>query len=246
MATRAERVDEAFELIQGREGLLELLALNEIPLRRAYFTAVTGLASEKVVRSLAKLANAGMLEETDGLLFRIVSPEEGEEVVKRIAPERRRQLHEDSLAWALAEEFGDPRFKLSHLIGAGRLADAAELATELLADETDAFRARSWTTRLRTILDAMLDGDGHDPELLRRAGVTLIERAGKDMKSRELARLNSRLKEKTVSEEDHLFFDTLVEQAKKARADEAAARIEAERAEAEQLAEDAADGSGAN
>lgn len=232
MATRSERVDEALELVAGHEALLELLALNEIPLRRNYFNEVSGIDAPRVVKLLAKLANAAMLEETDGLLFRIVAAEEAEEIRGRIAPERRRQLHEDSLAWAEGKNGLDPRFVVGHLIGAERHDQAARLLIDLLGPETDAFRAKAWLARLKLTLDSMLDAGDQEPALLREVAVLYIQRAGKELKSRELSRLNSRLKELDVSEDDRLLFDALTEQAAQARAAEAAARRATEQAAA--------------
>lgn len=230
MATRSERVDEAFEVIAGSEILLEVLALNEIPLRRSYFQTVTDLEAGRLVKALAKLANASMLEETDGLLFKIVTAEDADEIKGRITPERRRQIHEDSLAWAAIEEAPDPRFMIGHLLGAERFDQAARMAMDLLAGESDVIRARAWSGRLKIALDGMLDAGSFEPQLVRAAGVAFIERAGKDLKSRELARLNSRMKELDVSEDDRLLFDALVEQASQARAGEATARKAAEEA----------------
>ena len=153
MASRAERIDEALLLVAGGEGVLWALALNEIPVRRPYLEAVTGLSERVVVKALARLANAGLLAPTQGLRFELESPEMARDVRDRIPSGERRQIHEESLTYEFPPgEDPGPSFRLVHLIGADRPADAGKLLLEILSHEPPEIAAGRAATLLEELV----------------------------------------------------------------------------------------------
>ncbi|HGY91367.1 MAG TPA: hypothetical protein ENK43_09365 [Planctomycetes bacterium] len=163
MVSRAERIDEALLLVAGGEGVLWALALNEIPVRRTYIEAVTGLSERVVVKALARLANAGLLAPTKGLRFELESPEMARDVRERVPPGERRQIHEESLRYEFppAEDPG-PTFRLVHLMGADRVADAGKLMLEILSHEPPQIEAGRAATLLEELI-RRIDDVGDEP-----------------------------------------------------------------------------------
>ncbi len=163
MASRAERIDEALLLVAGGEGVLWALALNEIPVRRDYLEAVTGLSERVVVKALARLANAGMLAPTKGLRFELESPEMARDVRERAPDGERRQIHEESLRYEFPPgEDPGPTFRLVHLMGADRLADAGALLLEILSQESPEVSDSRAAALLETLIRRLEEG-GDEP-----------------------------------------------------------------------------------
>ena len=174
MSTRAERVKEALEHIEGFEKVAFALAINDVPLRRDYFNAVTGYDPARVVRVLARLANEGVVAETDGLLFQIASPEIGREVLSHLPDGLGRELHQASLDWARDCEDVSDRFLVHHLVGAGDFEGAARRALACRRAEEDLVRGRAWIKPLQLALEGLLQETTCDIPLCIDLGLTLV------------------------------------------------------------------------
>ncbi len=162
MATRAERVKEALDHVHGHEKVAFALAINDRPLRRAYFNQICGYDESVVVKTLAKLANNDLVAETDGLEFQVASKEVAKEIREHLPPELAQELHSATLDWAEGREELDDRFLVDHLIGACEFSLAAEKAMELRRLEDDPFKAKTWLKPMRQALEGLLAAENKD------------------------------------------------------------------------------------
>ena len=191
--SRADIVNEALEEIAEKEDVLFVLSLNEWPVRRRFIVETTGLRDDLVLRALAKLANVELLEQTDGLTFKIARADVAAEVRERIDPQVRRQLHEVCLSYGF--EHGEPAagFELHHLIGAERWDEAArDLLSQARGEVTHQDKPRL-VSLLKKALNGLAGDEADAPAdpLGRELAVTLIEVGIGWTKPRELqTRLN--------------------------------------------------------
>lgn len=174
MATRAERVKEALDQVQGHEKVAYALAVNDQPLRRQYFNEVCNYSEAVVVKTLAKLANGGVVGETDGLLFHVASKEVAKDIIEMLPSELAQEIHDASLAWAEGREDVSDRFVIDHMIGAGEYPMAAEKTLLLRHEEDDAFKAKAWLKPLRGILAGLLNDKKIDCELCLEVGIQIV------------------------------------------------------------------------
>ena len=175
MATRAERVKEALEHVHGHELVAFALALNTKPLRRDYFNSVCGYDEGVVVRVLAKLANDGVVGETDGLEFHIASKEVAKDVLEHIPEGVAASLHQASLEWAEGREDVSNRFLVDHMIGAGKFAQAGDMALDLRRSEEDPIRAKVWLKPMREALAGLLQAENKNIEQCLNLGLNVVK-----------------------------------------------------------------------
>ncbi len=174
MATRAERVKEALDHVHGHENVAFALAINEVPLRRDYFNQICGYDETVVVKTLAKLANDGVVGETDGLEFHIASKEIAKDVLAHIPEGLAPQLHGATLDWAAEQDDVSNRFVVRHLIGAGEYAKAGEMAIGLRRSEEDPIRAKSWLKPMREALAGLLNAEDKNITLCLDLGLSVV------------------------------------------------------------------------
>ncbi|MCA9321983.1 MAG: hypothetical protein KDB53_14675, partial [Planctomycetes bacterium] len=181
MASRAEIIDESMLLCAGAEDILYLLALNAQPRRRAYFSAGTGLSNQVILKVLARLANAGMVDPGEGLDFKIISPEMARDLRARIPDDRRVGLHERALAildegWPESDDPG-PLYRFDHLIGAERWAEASTLLLDLLEAPAEAagLSPMQAVSRLQKALRGLADKSVRDLALEEDITLRLLE-----------------------------------------------------------------------
>ena len=166
MASRAELVDEAVLLVAGAENVLWILAINEVPLRRSHFLALTELSNQVVVKALARLANASMLAATDGLEFSMVTPEMRREVASRIPDAERKALHDASLELEKEQPGFGARYVLGHLLGAERWQEASEHLFALMESGDTGLAPMALVARIERILKG-LEAEGGENLTLR-------------------------------------------------------------------------------
>ncbi len=132
MKSRAEIVEDAIAVSGEDVRVLWALALNDQPLRRAYFEAVSDRTQHQVVKCLARLANAGLLSPTDGLLFAIDNPKVRALLAERVSPDEGQALAISSL------EFGEGRDDLPEMffVEHSLRAQQVEAAAIRLLDQT--------------------------------------------------------------------------------------------------------------
>ncbi|MFT7619799.1 MAG: hypothetical protein ACI97A_003456 [Planctomycetota bacterium] len=174
MATRAERVKEALEQVEGHEKVAYALAINEEPMRRQYFNDVCGFNESIIVKTLAKLANGGIVGDTDGLLFHVASKEIAKDVLELLPSELAQEIHDSSLAWSEGREDVSDRFVISHMIGAGEYAMAAEKVLLARHAEDDAFKIKGWLKHLRQIFTGLMTAKNIDIELCLEVGIQVV------------------------------------------------------------------------
>ncbi|MEE9392996.1 MAG: hypothetical protein V3W41_10865 [Planctomycetota bacterium] len=138
MATRTERVEEALNQFESHQDLIWAMALNEAPVRRSYLEEVAGLDRRTAVRTLAKMANAGILAATEGLEFEIDRKAYVNEFRDRVPAERAVEIHERSLDWAEAQEGIGDEFYLTHQLGARRYEVVADAVADRIRERAAA------------------------------------------------------------------------------------------------------------
>lgn len=243
--SRADIVSEALEEIAEKEDVLHVLALNDWPVRRSFLVEVTGIRDDLVLRALAKLANAELLEPTDGLTFKLARTDVGTEVRERMGPQLVRQLHEVCLSYGWEHGEIAPGFEIHHLLGAERWDDAAELVAARARGEVSHQEKPLLLAQMKRVVRG-LAGEGGDPDapdddVARELAVRAIELGIGWAKTRDLqTRLNRLAAIEDLDGElrarlDAADAELAAEKARRKR--EAAARAEAEAETSEQAME---------
>lgn len=126
MRSRAEIVNEAVELADDDACVLWALSVNAVPMRRTYLEAVVDRTPRQIVKCLARLANAGLLSSTDGLLFAIEDERVRDLVAERIPENVSATLASQSLEFGATCEDMPEMFFVDHALRAGQPIQAAK------------------------------------------------------------------------------------------------------------------------
>lgn len=208
MATLTERADEAIDVVEGDLDLLWALAANDRPVDRDYLIHVTGMERRRLVRTLARLANAGVLAETEGIVFALERDAVRDELLQRAPADRLLTVHELSLDWARTRAADDPRrgtvdasFELAHAVGARRFEETAPALADALRGAVEPIDRRVLELAKRTLL-GLMDHAGENRTAILALGIELLDRGRAVLKPMEIRNLTATLRE--LDSEDRL------------------------------------------
>ncbi len=185
MKSRAEIVDEAIEIAGEDADVLWALAINSMPMRRAYFETISERTPRQVVKCLARLANVGLLAATDGLLFSIDSERVSQLIVERIPEGRGIELASQSLEFGNTCDDLPEMFFVDHALRSDRPTQAAERLVAQLPEHPaeDSPVAREVIDALNRVLKALW-ADHVTDALFLSVGKALIQHGPTSIKPR--------------------------------------------------------------
>lgn len=224
MRSRSDLVDEAVRVAEEQVSVLWALGLNSTDQRRAYFESVTGLSRTQVVGCLARLANVGLLAETDGLQFRIAKGPVRDEILDRMAEQDRISLAEASLNYAEEQESIDGRFLIDHALHAGQPEEAARLLLEEAGAEReeDLFKRISLVHALERTYSVLEKRDDVAEQVEFDLGCALIVQGEGELKQKTWRWVLSRM-------ESHALATDSLKDEWKAASEREKARVKAEK-----------------
>lgn len=206
MRNKQEVLTESFEVIEDTPEILFALALNTQPLRRAYFAAVTGFDDRTVTKMLARLANAGAIAPTDGLLFRLIDDSLYEDIIAKIPPETKKTLHEKSLAFADEKNDMPPAFMIHHALGLGDYARAADILMVEIAKPLQS-HPQETAAAFRECVNGLWAMPERDEKLIAKVGIEMMRRSESLLKPREFKEWVERLRAMNLGDEATAVLD---------------------------------------